>query len=279
MSAIAAGNARNCSSICTLVEVTADIYFTDDGDATAIHSGVAIQGSCSTASDPRLCTLHTSRSQLFAISGPRAKVAISSLRIVKPEEGGGRDGAAFGGAVAVFDNGEAHFSDCIFEGNTGGQVGWSANVHAQPPARSCSLGQHRRSPRGSEDKAMPAASPVQGGAIAAYSGAVLALIRCTFVGNRAGSVGGAISLGGATARMEYCTFTRNHAGQGGGALALDGHDEAWVLLSAFTNNTAGYGWGPDVYLRHSTSSKLYFQPHPPGEPCLTRPVQLPDFHA
>lgn len=136
---------------------------------------------------------------------------------------GKRNSAAtgvFGGGAEVFNLGKALFTGCKFTGNQAGQ----------------------------------------GGAVAAYSGASANFTDCQFTDNSASNVGGAISIGGAVSAVKRCQFVGNSAGQGGGALSMDGSDTFIVEDSTFSQSEAGYGWGPDVYLRYSTNSKLLLSP-------------------
>jgi predicted outer membrane repeat protein len=126
----------------------------------------------------------------------------------------------FGGAVEVSNLGKALFTDCKFSGNTAGQ----------------------------------------GGAVAVYAGSSANFTRCEFVENSAQNVGGAISVGGGVSSVDQCTFIGNSAGQGGGAISMDGSDTMYIQSSTFQQSEAGYGWGPDVYLRYSTLSHLYISP-------------------
>jgi predicted outer membrane repeat protein len=146
-----------------------------------------------------------------------------TINNMKLVEGFANVGATtYGGAAAVFGESKMEFSNCQFERNKAGQ----------------------------------------GGAISIYSGANVTVSSCLFIENEATSVGGAVSVGGGGVYIVNSKFVGNVAGQGGGAVAMDGYDTLHLVNSDFSQSTAGYGWGPDVYLRYSTMSKLYVTPWP-----------------
>ncbi|KAL4424315.1 hypothetical protein ABPG75_001616 [Micractinium tetrahymenae] len=126
----------------------------------------------------------------------------------------------FGGAVEVFNLGKAVFTDCKFTKNTAGRAG----------------------------------------AVACYAGASANFTNCDFVGNNAQTVGGAVLVGGASSYAKKCRFVDNSAGQGGGAIEMEGQDTMLLEDCTFQGSEAGNGWGPDIYLRYSTQSKLYITP-------------------
>lgn len=128
----------------------------------------------------------------------------------------------YGGAAAVYLEAKASFNGCYFERNKAGQ----------------------------------------GGAVAVYSGGNVTWNDCAFVENEGMTVGGALTVGGGEGYVRNCKFVGNIAGQGGGAIAMDGYDTLYIQDSEISQSVAGYGWGPDIYLRYATMSKLYVLPYP-----------------
>ncbi|KDD72231.1 hypothetical protein H632_c3661p0, partial [Helicosporidium sp. ATCC 50920] len=158
--------------------------------------------------------------QILRVTGAKTRAQVHDVRFESGFVGGTSQDNVYGGAVAVLNNARLDVSDCTFASNQASQ----------------------------------------GGALAAYAGSTLTVTKSNFYDNKAESVGGAISLGGSQAYVRWSQFTGNVAGQGGGAVSMDGYDTLWLLDPGFRDNSAGYGWGDDIYLRFGSLSKLYMNP-------------------
>ena len=87
---------------------------------------------------------------------------------------------------------------------------------------------------------------VTGSVMSSTRGNFLNLRRSTFVDNRAGGAGGAVSVGAVTMEITRCNFTSNSASLQGGALNVGvpyRNNRVTISRNTFTNNSAAYGGG------------------------------------